>query len=67
MAEEQETDLTLNEVCKELRLSKRMVFYRIRNGDLKARKVGWQWLVRQSEVDEAKNLEWYRNSKLTAA
>lgn len=67
MAEDKE--LTLNEVCKRLRLSKRTIFYRIRNGDLKARKMadGWQWFVTEAEVEAVKDLEWYRNSRLTAA
>jgi excisionase family DNA binding protein len=61
---EEERELTVKEVAKELRLSKRMIFYRIRRSDIKARKVGWQWLVKESEVAEVKTLEWYRNSRL---
>lgn len=67
MDEDHASDVTLNDACRELRLSKRMVFYRIRNNDIRAHKHGWQWFVFRAEIEEIKGLEWYRNSRLTAA
>jgi hypothetical protein len=57
--------VSLKEASKQLRLSKRMLFYRIRRGDLKATRHegGWQLFIRQSEIEAVKDLEWYRNSR----
>jgi hypothetical protein len=63
----EDNELDLNEVSKRLRLSKRMVFHRIRRNDIKAHKRGWQWFVFESEVEIVKDLEWYRNSRLQPA
>jgi hypothetical protein len=65
--EDHEKDVTLNRACKELRLSKRMLFYRIREKHIPAHKHGWQWFVFAADIDAAKDTEWYRNSRLTAA
>lgn len=64
---DQERELTVNEASKELRLSKRMVFYRIRRNDIKARRVGWQWLITESEIALVRDLEWYKQSRLLPA
>jgi hypothetical protein len=57
--------VSLKEASKQLRLSKRMLFYRIRRGDLKAirHEGGWQLFIAQSEIEAVKDLEWYRNSR----
>ena len=36
------------------------VIRRIHKGDIKARKLDWNWLITEEAIEEAKQSEWYK-------
>ena len=36
------------------------IIRRIRRGDIKAKKLGWNWVIDQEALDQAKASEWYQ-------
>lgn len=36
------------------------IIRRIRRGDIKANKLGWNWVLHEDEVTRVKDTEWYR-------
>jgi hypothetical protein len=47
-----------------LGLPHREVIRRIRKGDIKARKLDWNWIVDLEDIEEAKNSDWYARSTI---
>ena len=52
--------LNTRAVAELLDLPKMEVVRRIRKGDIKATKWGWNWAVEAAEVDRVKKSEWYK-------
>lgn len=36
------------------------VIRRIHKGDIRAQKLGWNWVVREDAIEEAKGSDWYK-------
>ncbi len=56
--------ITASEAAKRLGLPHREVIRRIRRGDIKAKKWGWNWAVDEDSVEVAKTSDWYQRSTL---
>ncbi|HUV13118.1 MAG TPA: hypothetical protein VMY18_05710 [Acidobacteriota bacterium] len=54
------TILTARETGERLDLEHLEVIRRIRKGDIKASKLGWNWVVEESEVTRVKDSDWYK-------
>lgn len=61
--------LNTRAVSDELGIPKLEVVRRIRKGDIKAQKWGWNWAVEAAEVERVREADWYRKyqRKNTAA
>jgi excisionase family DNA binding protein len=53
-------EVSVREVAAQLGLTHLEVNRRIHKKQIKARKVGWFWVIEQSEVDRVKEAEWYK-------
>jgi hypothetical protein len=56
--------LTARETGERLDLTHIEVIRRIRKGDIKAQKFGWNWVVTEGEIDRVKNADWYKRLML---
>lgn len=54
------TFLTAREAGERLGLDHLEVIRRIRRGDIKARKFGWNWAVPSDEIERVREADWYR-------
>jgi excisionase family DNA binding protein len=52
-------ELSVREVANQLGLTHLEVNRRIHKKQIKARKVGWFWVINQEDVDKVKGAEWY--------
>jgi len=52
-------ELSVREVASQLGLTHLEVNRRIHKKQIKARKVGWLWVINQEDVDKVKGAEWY--------
>jgi hypothetical protein len=51
---------TARQVGEALGLPHLEVIRRIRRGDIKAKKLGWNWVINEDAVDAAKETDWYK-------
>jgi len=51
--------VTASETGERLNLEHKEVIRRIRKGDIEARKMGWNWIIEESEVERVKAKPWY--------
>ncbi len=51
---------TARQAGEKLGLTHQEVIRRIRRGDIKASKFGWNWVVPVEEVERVKDLDWYK-------
>lgn len=51
---------SVSQVAEELDLPHLEVNRRIRRGDIKASKLGWNWVIEEEAVVAAKNSDWYK-------
>lgn len=56
--------LSRTEARRELRLSKDQMIYRIRKGDIKAEKAGYNYLISTKEVERVRTTDWYKGTVL---
>ena len=54
------TILTARETGERLDLEHIEVIRRIRKGDIKAQKLGWNWIIDEAEVTRVKESDWYK-------
>lgn len=56
--------MSARQAGEKMNLPHKEVIRRIRKGDIKARKLsgGWNWVLRDEDVDEAMNSEWYKRT-----
>jgi excisionase family DNA binding protein len=55
----QNTELTVSQVADQLGIPKLEVNRRIHKGDINARKLGWFWVVEQSEIERVRGTDWF--------
>jgi hypothetical protein len=41
------------------------IIRRIRRGDIEAEKLGWNWVIKESEVEKALKSDWYKRVRRT--
>lgn len=51
---------TPRQVGEELDLPHLEVIRRIRRGDIKAQKLGWNWVIEEDAVEAARKSDWYQ-------
>ncbi len=54
------TYLTARQTGEELGIGHLEVIRRIRRGDIRAKKFGWNWAVPRDEIDRVREADWYR-------
>jgi excisionase family DNA binding protein len=54
------SELTVSQAAEMLGIPKLEVNRRIHKGDIKARKLGWFWVVETAEIERAKSSEWFQ-------
>lgn len=54
--------LSARQAGEKMNLPHREVIRRIRKHDIKARKVGWNWMLLESDVDDAMQSDWYKRT-----
>ena len=51
---------TARETGEKLGIEHLEVIRRLRRGDIRGRKWGWNWAIHEDEVERVKELEWYQ-------
>jgi hypothetical protein len=51
---------TASDTAERLGLEHKEVIRRIRKGDIVARKLGWNWIIEEGEVDAVLEKPWYK-------
>ncbi len=59
--------LTARETGERLGLTHIEVIRRIRRGDIKAKKFGWNWVIDAGEVDRVRDSDWYKRLMIRRA
>jgi hypothetical protein len=54
--------LSARQVGEELGIPHTEVIRRIRRGDIPAKKLGWNWIIRFDALPKVKDSEWFRRS-----
>jgi hypothetical protein len=54
------TILSARQAGEQLDLEHTEVIRRIRNGDIVAKKMGWNWVVQMVEVEAVRDKDWYK-------
>ena len=51
---------TARQFGEEVGLEHLQVIRRIRKGDIKASKFGWNWVIKEEEIKAVRNSDWYK-------
>ena len=55
------TVMSARQAGDRLNLDHHEVIRRIRKGQIKAQKMGWSWLLQETDVEAVREMDWYKN------